>query len=41
MILEGAIQQRGVLVPVRKEVYLPILNELKNYGINFTEKKII
>ena len=41
MILEGAIQQRGVLVPVHKEVYLPILNELKNYGINFTEKKII
>lgn len=41
MILEGAIKQRGVLVPVNKEVYLPILNELNNYGINFTEKKII
>ena len=41
MILEGAIQQRGVLVPVHQEVYLPLLNELKNYGINFTEKKII
>lgn len=40
MILNGAVQQRGVLVPVQKEVYLPILNELKNYNIHFTEKKL-
>jgi saccharopine dehydrogenase-like NADP-dependent oxidoreductase len=40
MILNGDIMQRGVIVPVHKEVYQPILNELKKYNILFTEKKL-
>lgn len=38
LILKGQISQRGVLMPKHKEVYEPILNELKDYGISFTEK---
>lgn len=38
LILNGQISQRGVLMPKHKEVYEPILNELKDYGISFTEK---
>ena len=41
MILNGAITSRGVLVPVQAEVYNPILEELKKYGINFIEKQAI
>jgi len=41
MILNNEIRERGVLVPVKKEVYAPILKELKDYDINFTEKQII
>ena len=38
MILNGQITQRGVLMPKHREVYEPVLNELKDYGISFTEK---
>ena len=37
LILNGTIQQKGVLIPVEKEIYTPVLNELKNYGISFKE----
>jgi saccharopine dehydrogenase-like NADP-dependent oxidoreductase len=36
-ILNGTIQQKGVLIPVEKEIYTPVLNELKKYGISFKE----
>lgn len=36
-ILNGKIKSRGVVIPVTKEIYEPILNELKNYGIDFSE----
>ncbi|MCL7754538.1 saccharopine dehydrogenase family protein [Polaribacter sp. Z022] len=39
-ILKGEIKTPGVQRPITKEVYEPILNELKNYGIKFTEKKV-
>lgn len=39
MILEKKINQRGVCIPVQKEVYEPMLHELSQYGITFTEKK--
>jgi hypothetical protein len=27
----------GVQIPVKKELYLPVLRELEDYGIKFTE----
>ena len=36
-ILNGVIKTPGVQIPIRKEVYDPILDELKNYGVNFNE----
>ncbi len=40
MILNGTISTPGVHVPITKEIYNPILVELENYGINFTEKDV-
>ena len=34
-ILNGKITTPGVQLPVKKEVYEPILNELENFGIHF------
>ncbi|PQJ80602.1 saccharopine dehydrogenase family protein [Polaribacter porphyrae] len=39
-ILKGEIKTAGVQIPILKEVYEPILKELENYGIKFTEKKV-
>mgnify|MGYP001266407307 FL=1 len=39
-VLNGIINEKGVQIPVKKQIYLPILNELKKYGINFKEKKV-
>ena len=38
MILEGAITEYGVSVPVSPGIYNPILDELSNIGINFKEE---
>lgn len=35
LMLEGKIQLTGVQVPVKKELYLPVLEELKSYGVEF------
>jgi hypothetical protein len=32
-ILNGKIKTPGVQLPITKEVYLPILNELEDYGV--------
>ncbi|PCI97275.1 MAG: saccharopine dehydrogenase [Flavobacteriales bacterium] len=40
MILNGTIATPGVHVPIIKEIYNPILDELENYGINFNEKEV-
>jgi len=37
MILNGTIQLKGVHLPIHKEIYEPILNELEAYGIEFIE----
>ena len=37
-ILNKEISTPGVLRPIAKEVYEPILEELENYGINFKEE---
>ena len=39
-ILNGEITTPGVQLPITKEVYEPILKELKLYGINFKEKEV-
>ncbi len=39
-ILKGEINTPGVQLPIHKEVYLPILNELEEQGIIFTEKEV-
>jgi len=38
-ILNGKITTPGVQIPITKEVYNPILEELKTHGVNFTETK--
>jgi saccharopine dehydrogenase-like NADP-dependent oxidoreductase len=39
-ILNGEIRTPGVQLPIKKEVYTPILKELENFGIHFNEKKV-
>jgi saccharopine dehydrogenase-like NADP-dependent oxidoreductase len=36
-ILNGEIKTPGVQIPITKEIYEPILEELKSYGVNFKE----
>ena len=38
LILNGVITTPGVQIPLTKEIYEPILNELEEYGISFKEK---
>jgi len=38
LILNGTIKNRGVHIPILKEIYEPVLNELKEYGITFKER---
>ena len=38
LILQGKIGLKGVQIPVAKEVYEPVLNELGNFGIQFHER---
>ena len=38
LLLENKISQRGVCIPVDKEFYEPVLNELKSYGVDFEER---
>jgi len=39
MILTGEIKATGVKVPVEKDIYEPIMNELKDYKIEFIEEE--
>lgn len=39
-ILNGDIKTPGVQIPIKKEVYEPILNELKENGIIFSKKEV-
>ena len=40
LILNGKIREPGVQIPIRKEVYQPVLNSLKDYGIHFREYEV-
>jgi saccharopine dehydrogenase (NADP+, L-glutamate forming)/spermidine synthase len=39
LILEGRIARRGVLIPVHREIYDPILDELRGLDIRFREER--
>ena len=39
-ILNGKIKTPGVQLPISKEIYTPILNELEDYGIIFNETEV-
>ena len=39
LILQGKINMTGIHIPITKEIYEPVLNELKNYGIAFAETR--
>jgi saccharopine dehydrogenase-like NADP-dependent oxidoreductase len=40
LILNGKIKTPGVQLPIREEVYLPILKELEEYGVIFREEAV-
>jgi saccharopine dehydrogenase-like NADP-dependent oxidoreductase len=40
LILEGKIITPGVQIPIHKEIYEPILAELKDFGFDFIEEKM-
>jgi saccharopine dehydrogenase-like NADP-dependent oxidoreductase len=37
LILNGEIKLKGMCIPVNREIYNPVLEELKKYGIHFSE----
>jgi saccharopine dehydrogenase-like NADP-dependent oxidoreductase len=38
MVLEGKVKRRGVLSPIYKDIYEPILAQLENHGITMLEE---
>ena len=39
-ILEGDYPEKGVQLPIQPQIYNPVLEELKDYGIRFVEEEI-
>ena len=39
LLMQGKIQNTGVIVPIKKEIYKPVLDELKSFGIKFVENE--
>ena len=40
LILDNKINLRGVCIPTDKQIYLPVLEELSDYGINFIDQLV-
>ena len=40
LILSGAIKSTGVKIPTTKDIYIPVLKELEENGINFIEELV-
>ncbi|HEY5826195.1 MAG TPA: saccharopine dehydrogenase C-terminal domain-containing protein [Cyclobacteriaceae bacterium] len=40
LLMQNKIQQRGVAIPVSKEIYEPVLEELKSMGIELVEREV-
>jgi saccharopine dehydrogenase-like NADP-dependent oxidoreductase len=41
LILKGRIETYGVILPISRDIFQPILLELKQYGIQFTEQHFL
>jgi saccharopine dehydrogenase (NADP+, L-glutamate forming) len=39
-ILNGTIRSKGLQIPVLKDIYEPVLQELRNFDIRFNERKL-
>jgi saccharopine dehydrogenase (NADP+, L-glutamate forming) len=39
LILQDKIKERGVIIPIHKDIYEPALKELKELGIAFKEEE--
>lgn len=39
MILNGDLREKGVTLPVKKDIYMPILKELEEFDIKFVEEE--
>ena len=39
LLLTGKIKQTGIVLPLDKDIYQPILAELETFGIGFEEKE--
>jgi len=39
LLIEGKIEQRGVVIPTTKEIYEPVLDELKLLGVELSERE--
>lgn len=37
LILNGKVKTPGVQIPIKEEIYIPVMKELDNYGIQFNE----
>jgi saccharopine dehydrogenase (NADP+, L-glutamate forming) len=40
LVMLGKITTTGVNIPVMRQVYEPVLEELKEYGVSFIEKEV-
>lgn len=39
LLLQGKIDRRGVVIPIYPDLYEPVLEELKRYGVDFVEEE--
>jgi saccharopine dehydrogenase (NADP+, L-glutamate forming) len=37
LVLQGKLNLKGVQIPIMPELYLPVLDELENFGVKFIE----
>ena len=40
LLLEGKIKTRGVVIPVQRDIYIPVLEELSKHGITLIDREI-
>ncbi|MEJ1240360.1 saccharopine dehydrogenase C-terminal domain-containing protein [Chryseolinea sp. T2] len=41
LLMEGKIKTRGVAIPVSRDIYVPVLQELKALGIELVEEEVV
>ena len=40
-LIDKPIKKKGIVIPIYKEIYKPVLEELEGYGIKFTEEVLL